>query len=152
MIKNAYPTLPVLTVLVVGALLLAACAPALMPMTVIEESHNNELALQETHRESSAPIEGAPEIRIVATEFSFEPATIRLSAGEAVNIVLVNEGAVEHEVEFGDFGLHLHAEPGETVTGGLVPQTTGEFEFGCFIPGHYEAGMRGEAHVEQAHE
>jgi len=102
------------------------------------------------HNESGEHIEGAPEIRIVATEWGFEPATVDLTVGEPVNIVLVNEGAIEHEVEFEGLGLHLHALPGESVTGSLAPEVAGEFELGCYIPGHYEAGMVGEMHVEEA--
>ena len=26
----------------------------------------------------------------------------------------------------------------------VVPNTAGEYEFGCFVPGHYESGMRGK--------
>lgn len=29
----------------------------------------------------------------------------------------------------------------------IVPNTPGEYEFGCFVPGHYEAGMRGKITV-----
>ena len=51
-----------------------------------------------------------------------------------------------------------HTHPGEQHTGEgvrvpadwygtltvVVPQATGEYEFGCFVQGHYEAGMRGK--------
>lgn len=97
------------------------------------------------------PIDGAKEVRVVAKEWGFEPASLHLHEGEAVNIVLVNEGTLEHEVELEAFGFHIHAQPGETVTAGFVPNETGEFEFGCFVPGHYEAGMVGEVVVEHAH-
>ena len=100
--------------------------------------------------ESGEPVEDAPEIRIVATEWGFEPATVDLTVGVPVNIVLVNEGAIEHEVEFEGLGLHLHAQPGESVTGSLVPEVSGDFELGCYIPGHYEMGMAGEARVAEA--
>lgn len=109
-----------------------------------EEEHAHE---QTTHDS----IDGAKEVRIVATEWGFEPASVHLHEGEAVNIVLANEGTLEHEVELEAFGFHLHAEAGETVTAGFVPEETGSFEFGCFVPGHYEAGMAGELVVEHAH-
>ena len=32
----------------------------------------------------------------------------------------------------------------------LVPTKAGEIEFGCHLPGHYEAGMFGELHIEEA--
>lgn len=102
-----------------------------------DESHN-----------SAEPIPGAAEIRVIATEFGFEPATLDLVAGEPVNIVLVNEGLLPHELGIKELEFHAHAEAGETVTVGFTPEETGEFEFGCYIAGHYEAGMFGEATIE----
>ncbi|MDA0243972.1 MAG: cupredoxin domain-containing protein [Chloroflexi bacterium] len=97
---------------------------------------------------SAEPIPGAAEIRIVATEFGFVPATLELVAGEPVNIVLVNEGLLPHELGIKELEFHAHAEAGETVSVGFTPEETGEFEFGCYIAGHYEAGMFGEATIE----
>jgi uncharacterized cupredoxin-like copper-binding protein len=38
--------------------------------------------------------------------------------------------------------------PGQTATlTFVVPQRPGTFEFGCFIPGHYEAGMKGSVTI-----
>ncbi len=119
-----------------------------------EDGHHDEEAAEEGHAHDETThdaIDGADEVRIVATEWGFEPASVHLHAGEPVNIVLVNEGVLEHEVELEAFGFHLHAQPGETVTAGFVPEETGHFEFGCFVPGHYEAGMVGEIVVEAAH-
>lgn len=109
-----------------------------------EEDHAHELT---THD----PIDDAKEIRVVAKEWGFEPASLHLHEGEAVNIVLVNEGALEHEVELDAFDFHLHAEAGQTVAAGFVPDQTGNFEFACFVPGHYDAGMVGELVVEHSH-
>lgn len=96
-------------------------------------------------------IQDAREIRVVANEWGFEPASLHLHEGEPVNIVLVNEGTLEHEIELSAFDFHIHTQPGETATAGFVPQETGDFEFGCYVPGHYEAGMVGELVVEGEH-
>lgn len=136
---------------------LAACVSTPMPMP--EGGHGDDMEphtgtdanLPESeHNESGELLAGAREIVIVANEWTFEPTSIYLRAGEPVNIVLVNEGLIEHEVEFADIGLHLHAQPGETVMASLVPTKAGEIEFGCHLPGHYEAGMFGELHIEEA--
>lgn len=113
----------------------------------VEEQKEDHAHTQTSHE----AIDGAKEVRVVATEWAFEPESIHLHEGEAVNIVLVNDGLVEHEVEFAAFDFHVHAQPGETVTAGFVPDETGEFEFGCFVPGHYQAGMHGDLVVEHAH-
>ena len=39
-------------------------------------------------------------------------------------------------------GIRVSADWGHQVTL-VVPEETGTYEFGCFITGHYEAGMRG---------
>ena len=96
----------------------------------------------------SGPILGAPEIRLVASEWSFKPSVLTLHLGEAVNIVLVNDGVVEHDVAIPEMGIHLHALPGESAILGFVPDVAGEFELVCTLPGHYEAGMHGQVRVE----
>ena len=155
--KNNYLRVSVL----LFAWTLAACAtpPMSAPMPMPEGAHGHDVeshtgadahSTESEQREGGELLEGAREIVIVANEWAFEPASIHLRAGEPVNIVLVNEGLIEHEVEFADIGLHLHAQPGETVMAGLVPTTAGEFEFGCHLPGHYEVGIFGELHIEGA--
>jgi plastocyanin len=101
------------------------------------------------HGEGLPPIEGAPEIRIVATEFGYEPSTLNLKLGEPVNIVLVNEGSLPHDLDVPEVGFHIHAEGGETTTVGLTPDKTGEFPFICTIAGHEEAGMIGQMIVTE---
>lgn len=103
-----------------------------------------------TPHNSGGPIEGAREIHIIAKEFSFEPATIYLIKGEAVNIVLDNQGVLPHELGIKALGFHAHTEAGESVTVGLVATQNGRFEIGCYIPGHFENGMKGELQVEEA--
>lgn len=114
-------------------------------------SHAGEADGGHGHGGAAEALDGAKEIRVVATEFAFEPASLHLHEGEAVNIVFVNEGTVEHEIELEAFDFHAHAEPGEMVTAGFVPDKSGSFEFGCFVPGHYDAGMSGQLVVEPAH-
>jgi len=105
--------------------------------------HNDDHDLT-THE----PIAGAEEMRIVAKEFEFTPPTIRLHEGEPVNIVFVNEGTLDHEFDLEVFDFHIHALPGETITAGFIPDQSGEFAFACHVPGHFEAGMKGEITIE----
>lgn len=93
----------------------------------------------------------------------FDPAQIRVKAGETIRFVVANQGAVLHEMVLGTAeDLARHAElmkkfPGmehdapniahvkPRATGELVWQFTraGEFRYACLVPGHYEAGMLG---------
>lgn len=156
-----------LTALIIATLFLIGCGPAGMNMNnhmMDDQEHMgnmashmmNDMAAEDTHGGhggdvhetiSQPPIEGAPEIRIVADEFGFTPDTLNLTSGEAVNIVLVNEGALPHDIDIEALGFHGHANAGETITVGLQPTQTGEFEFICTIAGHYEAGMFGQATI-----
>jgi plastocyanin len=115
-----------------------------------EDHTHDDAGDGDTHEHNAAspgPIAGAPEVRIVATEYGYEPSTITLTVDQPVNIVLVNEGHEEHEFTLGAFAFHLHTTPGVTAIGGLVPDKTGEFDFSCFLPGHAEAGMVGKVFV-----
>jgi uncharacterized cupredoxin-like copper-binding protein len=94
-------------------------------------------------------------------------APITLEAGERHLIRLHNEGAAAHEIHFGrdpdleervyrenllgtegEHGEHgflaVVLEPGEATTiMFVIPETKrGEWEIGCFMPGHYEGGQR----------
>lgn len=93
-------------------------------------------------------------------------APITLAAGERHMIRLHNEGASAHEIHFGrdanleeriyrenllgtegEHGEHgflaVVLQPGEATTVMFViPETKrGEWEIGCFMPGHYEGGQ-----------
>ena len=83
------------------------------------------------------------EIRIVATDFKFEPATLRLPVGRPVTVVLDNKGKLEHDVSVEAVGLHLHAAPGKTAKSVVTAAAAGTYAVDCTIPGHKEAGMTG---------
>lgn len=92
---------------------------------------------------SAAPIPGAPEVVVSATEFSFEPATIEVPAGQSVNLTLVNEGSTVHDLTIPALGVRVVAGPGQRATVGFLAPAPGKYEFLCTIPGHADAGMTG---------
>ncbi|MCH8990271.1 MAG: hypothetical protein IIA44_00775, partial [Acidobacteria bacterium] len=62
---------------------------------------------------------------------------------------LRNDGAILHNIEIPDLGVFIQARPGETVEATFtVPNGGADFEFFCNIPGHREAGMEGQAHLD----
>lgn len=111
-------------------------------------------------------------IEIEMTDNEFEPATIRVGAGERVTFVFVNNGDVVHEAFVGtapeqeeheremstdsdmtgmegmegmdESGGHVASvvEPGLTDELTYTFEDPAEFLIGCHQPGHYEAGMR----------
>lgn len=83
-------------------------------------------------------------------EFSFEPVTVTVKQGQPVQVTVVNQGVVAHD--WNVIGLetevHLHAAPGETVTGQFTPEQAGTFRIICTEPGHEAAGMVGTLQIE----
>ncbi len=99
----------------------------------------------------------------------FEPASIRVKQGETVRFVIKNMGQIKHEMNLGtekELLEHLaimqkfpdmeHDEPNKVTIapgreGEIVWQFTkaGAVNFACLIPGHYEAGMKGQIQVSR---
>lgn len=97
----------------------------------------------------------------------FEPASLSVSEGETLRLKFVNKGELDHEFVMDVHqGIMEHKELMERFPEmehddpnsiRLAPGATGEivwtfakagdFGFGCLIPGHYDAGMRGDISV-----
>lgn len=100
----------------------------------------------------------------------FSPERLAVRQGETVRLVVRNTGQVAHELSLGtlqDLLAHrdqmarqpgmAHAEPNQIT---LAPGQQGEIvwhfsragtvHFACLIPGHYEAGMRGEIQIRSS--
>ena len=97
------------------------------------------------------------------SEFSFVPKIWNLETGKLYKVTLVNQGKIKHEwvapefmqttwtrkvqvggVEVKGVISELELEPGTQADWYFVPIRTGEFEMGCEIQGHREAGMTGK--------
>ena len=107
----------------------------------------------------------AQQITIEASEFNFQPATIEVSAGRPVKLVMRNKGAVEHdwaimkipmmgknESSMGGHDmsgvsnepeLHLNVALGRTGQVEFTPTEKGTYQIACTVAGHKEAGMVG---------
>jgi len=83
-------------------------------------------------------------ISITSTEFAFDPDRLDILAGSDVTLTLVNEGAVLHNIEIPGLGVFVEADIGaiSSVTF-TAPESLGDYEFVCNLPGHAEAGMTG---------
>jgi uncharacterized cupredoxin-like copper-binding protein len=92
----------------------------------------------------------------------FVPDALTVRAGETIAFEIRNAGAVPHEFFVGTAaeqaeheremaaGAPMHAEPGQVdVPAGQTARLVytfdqpGTLEYGCHVPGHYAAGMRG---------
>ena len=117
--------------------------------------------------------EGDPKtaVRTINVDMSdkmrFSPDTITVKQGETVKFVVKNSGKIMHEFVLGtmkelkehsemmkkhpgmehDEPYMAHVAPGKTETIAWQFTKAGNFNFGCLIPGHFEAGMIGKVTV-----
>ncbi len=110
-------------------------------------------------------------VRTISVDMSdrmrFTPAALTVKRGDTVKFIIKNSGKAMHEFVLGTMAeLKAHSEmmkqhpgmehdepymahvaPGKTAA--MVWQFTksGEFHFGCLLPGHLEAGMVGNINV-----
>lgn len=98
----------------------------------------------------SAPIPGAPEVRVQARNFGFTPSEIRLPKSDAVNLTLENPAAtgVVHDLTVPALGIHVAANSGQTSTVGLRGLAAGRYEAYCSVAGHRDLGMTAVVMVE----
>jgi uncharacterized cupredoxin-like copper-binding protein len=113
------------------------------------------------------PTKPSRTVKIVMGEdgktMTFEPSRIEVHKGEQIRFVLFNDGSVNHEFVLATteenrkhaalmkkFPNMEHDDPNAKRVSPLNQSEifwsfvrTGEFEFACLIPGHYEAGMHG---------
>ena len=117
-----------------------------------------------TPQPPATPRNGVLTVR--AFEWGFAPDAIVLRRGEQVRIVLMNEGALLHNLKLEELSADgiesrssgpLSAEEGELFVGAaegeagtltFVPQRAGTFVFYCAIRSHRQQGMEGVLTVE----
>ena len=147
-----------------GVLCITVCGAALAHETATHAAHPRVSA-----EERSFGREGDRNkvSRTISMEMSdamrFSPSTLQVKRGDTVRFELTNSGKLRHEMVLGtleelkkhaasmrdspgmahDQPYMTHVAPGEKGT--LVWQftKTGEFYYGCLVPGHFEAGMMG---------
>ena len=119
-------------------------------------------------------------VRIDMSDFAFSPAKITVKPGERITLSFRNIGGQEHEFMAGRDAMvgkgfmqdWLAIAKAQGVSGGhdavhvgeglriapkgsanitlVVPPEVGQFEFACFVVGHYESGMTGTLIVDAA--
>ena len=143
--------------MILGAILLALSSPAAWA----HGDHQHAPAARTSAAARTIQIEMTDQMR-------FTPSQVSVKRGETVRFVVINKGAVMHEMVIGTMAdLKEHAErmkshpnmkhaeanmahvaPGRS--GEIVWQfgKAGEVDFGCLVPGHFDAGMLGKVVVE----
>jgi uncharacterized cupredoxin-like copper-binding protein len=96
--------------------------------------------------------QGPEEVQVTATEFKFQSSKTTFSVGVPYRFVVKNAGQIPHEWMIMPAGEKEHVmalleveedelPAGATVAKEFTFSKAGDYEFGCYLPGHYEAGM-----------
>ncbi len=158
--------------LALGAFVAASPVLAHEGMAGMDGMHPAHFAADARAGAPGDPKATARSIDIVMSEdgsgMRFEPAAVSVRPGEQVRFVIHNKGQLAHEFVLGtkaenrehaammaDMPDMKHDDPNAvTVAPGATATllwrfpNKGDLEFACLIPGHYEAGMHGEAIVK----
>ena len=109
------------------------------------------------------PIEITVSLGNAANELKFEPNRLEFAVGKRYNLKLNNPSSQKHyftakdfadaiwtqKVEVGNVEIkgnirELELKPGAETEWVFIPIKPGKYALGCIIPGHTEAGMKGE--------
>jgi len=139
-----------------------------------DADHTDDEAEHDEEFNFGEPADAADADRVIEIlakdDFTFDPDVLQITAGETVTFRIENVGKLPHDFTLGDADLQeehaeemasmvptdmeVHDEPNAVVidageTKELTWQFTDSVEiiFGCQIPGHYAAGMRGDITV-----
>lgn len=103
----------------------------------------------------------------MSDQMRFHPGNITVKVGQTIKFIVKNDGETLHEMVIGsteDLKKHAalmarfpnmehsepymaHADEGQTAEIIWTFTKPGTFEYGCLVPGHYEAGMHGTVTV-----
>lgn len=87
-------------------------------------------------------------VTVNLSEFKFDPGTVNASAGQTVNLTLVNKGSVVHTWVLPAANVKVSVDPGKTVTKTFTAPAAGSYDVTCDEAGHKEAGMVGKLVVK----
>jgi uncharacterized cupredoxin-like copper-binding protein len=167
-----------LRLIVLAALPIAPAAAT--PPDEAGSSHSMAMDNHASHANSFSfgrpgdPRQAQRTVTITMADMRFQPAIVKVKAGETIHFVIVNTSNIDHDFTLGDKpvqeahrkemaemanmagmeGMHHHDANAVSVKAHETKEITwtfgqaGALEYDCNIPGHYEAGMTGALIVE----
>jgi plastocyanin len=101
----------------------------------------------------SLTVEAGKGLRVVAREYSFDPAKVVVTGGGgSLKVTLVNRGTLAHDLRVvkggHDLGGTPSFSPGRAKSGSLR-LAPGRYEFICTVGDHAQLGMRGRIEIRR---
>lgn len=138
--KTALTIIIVLAVVIGGYFLLRGKYQAPTPTPTSITTPRNQ---------TGQPTTPAKEITVTGTEFSFNPSSISVKAGEKIKITFQNNGKTIHNLTLDKLGVGTKTvNPGKTDVVEFTAPSSGTYSFFCSISGHRASGMEGSLKVE----
>ena len=137
-----------LAIMVGLTIALTGCSSAGAPTWSFAPPIAPSASVQPAAATTQVPASPANKISIEAFDLGFKPAMLSVPAAGTYVVEFRNTGATAHDVTFAD-GTKLAAEGGKSATGTVTIPAAG-LAFLCSIPGHADAGMKGEVMVAGA--
>jgi plastocyanin len=104
---------------------------------------------QATPENSGAtPVSQSGALQVDMHEFAFTPSQITIAANTDVQVTFTNTGALPHNFTCDQLGLKTPDDPPGQSTSITINAAAGTYDFICSIPGHADAGMRGQLIVQ----
>jgi plastocyanin len=135
--------------IVVGAMYLKSSKSKISP----ESMNSNQVTpaqSEESSQSEEMPSEAeVKDIIVEGSEFSYNPSSISLKAGEGVRLTFNNVGTVPHNLVIDELGVTTKTiDPGESDTVEFTATDSGSYTFYCSVDSHRARGMEGELMVE----
>jgi Cu+-exporting ATPase len=146
---------------------IAIVAIAIGTLAIVYAPDQNEMTMGGSADAAALSLPDRTVQMTVGNDFGFNPAAVDVTEGETIAFVIKNEGNLPHEFvigdedvqnehenemtedeeagmeEMGDKPYAVDVPAGETVTLVYTFDDAGELLYGCHVPGHYDAGMKG---------
>ena len=94
------------------------------------------------------PVSQSNSVQVDMHEFAFTPSQITIAANTDVQATFTNTGALPHNFTCDQLGLKTPDDPPGESTSITINAAAGTYDFICSIPGHADAGMRGQLIVQ----
>ena len=134
-----------LTVMAGLTLALTGCSSAGAPNLTFPPAAAQPVVAQPTVEASKPPVAPTDTLAIEAFDLGFKPSMPSVPKAGTYQVTFHNTGATLHDLTFAD-GTKLSADAGKSASGNVAIPAAG-LAFICSIPGHADAGMKGQVMV-----